>query len=89
MALAKLQRGGREGANCRVLMRFNCVFTFSMHLVLWLFFFLLGGADFLRTWALGRLLGRQEGSMRVPDGPGEAPEGMLAGRKSDDISVDL
>ena len=60
---------------------FYSVFTFSMHLALWLMDLGLGGADGLRTLALGRLLGRQEVSMRVPDGSGEAPEGLLGGCK--------
>ena len=35
----------------------------------------LGGADFLRTWAFGRLHGYLKGSMWAPNCPGEVPAG--------------
>ena len=39
----------------------------------------LSGADCLRTSALRMWLGGQEGSMKTPDGPGEAPAGLFGG----------
>ena len=40
IALARLQRGGLEGAKCCIFVGFYSVFTFSMHLVFWLMLFL-------------------------------------------------
>ena len=41
----------------------------------------LGGTNFLRALAFGRLFGGQSGAMKAPDGPGEAPEGRRGGCK--------
>ena len=52
-----------------------------MHLAPWLMDFAPGGADFLRGGCFGRLVGGQRGSMRAPDGSGEAPAGGPGGSK--------
>ncbi len=50
---------------------------------------MLGGADVWPGCALRRLLGRQDGSMKVSDGPGEAPVGLLGGCKMLILFVDV
>ena len=69
------------GCKMLIFTGFYSVFTLSMPLAFLLMFLVRGGAGVLPKCALGRRLGRQEGSMRVPDGPGEAPEGLLGGCK--------
>ena len=54
---------------------------FSMHLASWLMLLELGGSVVLPMCVVWRRLGRREGSMRVPDGPGEASAGRPGGRE--------
>ena len=52
-----------------------------MLLALLLMLLVRGGAGVLPKLVLWWPLGCQESCMRVQDGPGEAPEGLLGGRK--------
>ena len=67
------------------MMKFQCcciVFVICFtHLASWLMHLALGGSDVLQTCDVSKRLGRQEGSMRVPGGPGEAPAGLPGGCK--------